>query len=287
MNKKMCLIGAGRVGSSLFKAFADNGYTPAAIISRTEASAKSLSEHIGSSIYGTDYSLIPNDVGFILISVSDDNLVEAVESLDSTWNFGEGTLVTHTSGIIESSILEPLKNKGAKIVSIHPAASFSTDGEIDIKGITFGVEGADIESGIDLVTRIGGKPIKINPGKKSQYHAACTFASGYINTLLGVSDELLRKSGVENPTEIISNLVETAMQGWKTDGSGALTGSIARGDSEAVKKHLEALADDKTTLQLYKTLALSTLQSCEKNNLLDTSQVEALKAIIHESNPSN
>lgn len=281
------LIGAGRVGRSLLSALVNAGNDPVAIISRSSKSAGSLSELVGCHLFGEDYSLIPESTELILLTVPDDSLGSVVEKVKKSWKYKEGTFVIHTSGIKESALLNPLRECGAKTASIHPIASFPAREILSLEGIYFTVEGEDQEIAIELINSIGGVPLKINAGKKALYHAACTFASGYLNVLLEASQELMAKSGMEKSRDVVSALAGSALKGWKNNGIGSLTGSVARGDIESVKAHLISLEQSKEDLEIYRVMALKAVNECESNGILDRDKAEELKALLKATAAGN
>ena len=282
MPRKAAVIGAGRVGRSMLTSLVISGYYPGAVISATTDSAKSLADAIGCEIYGEDYSLIPEDTDLIVISVPDDKLETAIKNLDGHWKFATGTLVVHTSGLHESDLMNPLSEKGAKIVSVHPAASFPDGKPLSFEGMRFGIEGKDSDEGVKLVNELGGIPFRIDSGKKSLYHAACTLASGYVNVLLDVSKDMMSDAGIEKPDNVVVTLAESAVKGWNDAGISALTGSIVRGDVDSVKKHLQALKRNGTDHDIYRILAVKTVEKCVKAGIIDSEISRKIVRILDE-----
>ena len=257
------------------------GNNPAAIVSRSSRSAGSLAEMVGSPLFGEDYSLIPGLTDLIILTLPDDSLESAVEMIKKEWKYKPGTLVIHTSGIKESSILEPLRECGAKTAAIHPVASFPAKDILPIEGIHFAVEGKEKDMAMELVKSIGGIPFHIDAGKKALYHTACTFASGYLNILLESSLELMGEAGVEEARDVITALAKSSVEGWNDNGVGSLTGSIARGDVESVRSHLKSLENSEEELGIYRILALKTVTECEAKGILTHEKAEELKAALN------
>ena len=280
MSRNISLIGAGRVGRSLLSALVNAGNNPAAIISRSSKSAGSLADLVECPLFGEDIALIPEITDIIVLTLPDDSLDGVVEMIKKDWKYKPGTLVIHTSGIKESSVLEPLRECGAKTVSIHPVASFPATEILSLEGIHFAVEGMEKDRAIELVNSIGGIPFKIDAGKKALYHAACTFASGYINVLLETSLELMDKSGMEEARDVVLSLAESSIEGWKNSGVGSLTGSVARGDVGSVRSHLESLENYDEQLEIYRILALKAVSECEAKGILKRDKAEELTAAL-------
>ena len=263
-------------------ALVNAGNNPVAILSRSSKSAGSLAELVGSPLFGEDYSLIPDSTDLILLTVPDDALESVIEMVKKYWKYKPGTLVIHSSGIKESIILEPLRECGAKTVSIHPIASFPAKEILSLEGIFFAVEGEEKEIAAELIKSIGGIPLKIDAGKKALYHAACTFASGYLNILLETSRQLMADSGMEETRDVVTALAESSIKGWKYNGIGSLTGSVARGDVGSVRAHLKSLENSKEQLEIYRIMALKVVNECESNGILKREKAEELKAALKE-----
>lgn len=281
MSRNISLIGAGRVGRSLLSALVNVGNNPAAIVSRSSRSAGSLAEMVGCQLFGEDITLFPELTDLIILTLPDDSLESAVEMIKKEWKYKPGTLVIHTSGIKESSILEPLRECGAKTAAIHPVASFPAEDILPLEGIHFAVEGKEKEMAMELVKSIGGIPFHIDAGKKALYHVACTFASGYLNILLESSLELMREAGMEEARDVVTALAKSSVKGWNDNGVGSLTGSIARGDVESVRSHLKSLENSEEELEIYRILALKTVTECETKGILTHEKAEELKAALN------
>ncbi len=259
------------------------GNNPVAIVSRSSKTAGSLAELVGCPLFGAEYSLIPDSSNLILLTVPDDSLESVVEMIKKNWKYKQGTLVIHTSGIKESTLLEPLRECGAKTVSIHPITSFPANEILALEGIHFAIEGEEMDAAMELVNSIGGIPMKIDAGKKALYHAACTFASGYLNILLETSLELLEKSGMEDAKNVVASLAESSVKGWGNDGIESLTGSVARGDVGSLRAHLKSLENSNEQLEIYRILALKAVNECESRGILKRDKAEELKAALNGS----
>jgi len=280
LSRNISLIGAGRVGRSLLSALVNVGNNPVAIVSRSSKAAGSLAELVGCPLFGEEYSLIPDSSDLILLTVPDDSIESVVGIIKKDWKYKPGTLVIHTSGIKESTLLEPLREYGAKTISIHPMASFPANEILPLEGIHFALEGEEMDTARELVSSIGGIPIKIDPGKKALYHAACTFASGYLNILLETSLELLEKSGMEKVRNVVADLADSSVKGWENDGIDSLTGSVARGDVGSVRAHLKSLENSDEHLEIYRILALKAVNECESRGILKRDIAEELKTAL-------
>ncbi len=107
-----------------------------------------------------------------------------------------------------------------------------------------------------LAAALAMVPFEIRDEDRPAYHAAACLASNFLVALEESAAELLSRSGVENPRELLAPLVLRTAANWSEHGAAALTGPIARGDEETVERHLAALAETHPELlELYSALA--------------------------------
>jgi len=107
----------------------------------------------------------------------------------------------------------------------------------------------------ELATAVGLKSVAISSAAKATYHAAGVFGSNYVVALLAVARRLLGRSGL--PPDIawpaLVSLVRGAVDNLEAAGAeGALTGPVARGDIETIRRHLAALTGEDA--ELYRLL---------------------------------
>src|SRR5262245_57490053 len=103
------LIGAGQVGKALSYLLAKHtALTLNCALSRTTRSARDACAFVEQGKAITEYAdLTPADI--YLITTPDQNLAESAEKLAATKILRPGNIVLHCSGVISSSILNPIK----------------------------------------------------------------------------------------------------------------------------------------------------------------------------------
>ncbi|WP_217178850.1 DUF2520 domain-containing protein [Streptomyces sp. AC495_CC817] len=141
--------------------------------------------------------------------------------------------------------------------SIHPLQTFTgTEPPEVFHGIGAAVDGRtddDRQLAKDLARALGMTPFTVTD--RATYHAAASFASNFVLTVLDAAEQFATAAGVENPREILAPLVRQSVENWQRSGARAsLTGPIARGDEATVARQREA-ADDKV---LFDALAAAT-----------------------------
>lgn len=242
-------IGAGKVGFSLGKYFAENGAELSGYYSRSFTSAEDAAAFTGSKAFDEPAKLIKvSDAVFITVpdgtirSVWDD-----IKLLDL-----KGKMICHCSGAMTAAEAFPdVLSKGASGFSIHPLFPVSSKYETYklLGSAFFCIEGdADgISVWHDIFTSIGN-PVRIIDGSvKVRYHAACAISSNLMCGLAQLSLDLLQKCGFteHEALEALRPLAMSNMQRlFEVGPNEALTGPVERNDVSTVKKHLRCFDTD-------------------------------------------
>jgi predicted short-subunit dehydrogenase-like oxidoreductase (DUF2520 family) len=92
-----------------------------------------------------------------------------------------------------------------------------------------------------LARTLGMRAAVVADEDRALYHAAASMASNYVVALAGAAERLAEAVGVERA--LLIPLVRAAIENWATEGAArALTGPIARGDSETAARQRTAVA---------------------------------------------
>ena len=218
-----------------------------------------------------------------LIGTSDDQVKVVAKQL-AKQAIRAGSVFFHCSGSQSSAILNPLKQRGAKVASIHPVKSFA-DPELAVTsfaGTYCGVEGDQVALDVlePLFTKIGGITFPIDADQKVHYHAASVMACNYLVALQEISLQSFEKAGVERSLamNILQPLVEGTVDNIFTLGTTeALTGPIARSDTNVVKQHIEALQNWRADYaSIYRLLGQTSLALAKKKKGADVATLECL-----------
>ncbi len=281
---KFNIIGAGQVGSAL--GYLLSNHTPlalAGVLSRSISRAGQLCSWIGQGQAVLDYSSLPS-ANLYLVTVPDEQIRSCAEKLAATALLRPGDIVIHCSGMLSSEELSPVKDKGAHIASLHPIKSF-IDPQLSISsfpGTFCGLEG-DLEACTALqpwISAMGGKVFTIDPQQKLIYHSALVFASNYLVALSEVAISCLEQAKIDRQLsyEILSPLMRlTAEQVFTKGTTVALSGPIARGDSQVVREELKELTAWNPAIgEAYRLLGQFAL---ELANQKDTANPEKMKEI--------
>ncbi|HKG96289.1 MAG TPA: DUF2520 domain-containing protein, partial [Pyrinomonadaceae bacterium] len=138
------------------------------------------------------------------------------------------------------------------------------------QGAFWSVEGdrAALRVAKSIVQDLGGKSFSIRSEDKPLYHAAAVMTSGNVVALFDVALEMLGHCGLTPKTarSILLPLIASTVRSLETkDPVQALTGTFSRGDVETVKRHLDALKNNKDALDLYRLLGRRSVKLTKKH----------------------
>ena len=249
MHTTLTIIGCGRLGKSLARLWADNGFFQIQdVLNRRLAHSQEATAFIGAGEAISDYpSLRPAMV--YLIAAPDDQIATCCQALAQTGLLSADSIVLHCSGTLPSSILQAAADKGAAMASVHPIRSFAAPEQVvqDFAGTWCGMEGS--QRALDVLApafaAIGAQLVAIKPEAKIHYHAAAVFACNYLVTLLDVARQSYERAGIapDVALQMMAPLVrETVENVFRLGPETALTGPVARGDMATAERQLQAVA---------------------------------------------
>lgn len=277
------IIGRGALGSTLEKFFSQNGYPVRSVWNSRGGSVAPESNMVASE---SSNNLPENDTEtgrWVFITTPDDLISEIAELLAQTSISWRGRTVIHCSGNLTSDELNPLSDKGAGIVSMHPIQTFKK-GDVSgrFENITISLEGDSKEKERlkPLIEEMGAKHLLLDKKQKRYLHIAAVMASNYLVALMFSTENLLREVNISDGFGSLEKLVEQTVANIFQQGpENALTGPISRGDIQSVKTHLDELKGLEQEY-LYKLLGLQALKITERSGSLTTLQSEKLRDLL-------
>lgn len=263
----LTIIGCGHVGKSLARLWQKHqSLQLKQILNRTPESAGQAIRFIGAGQAAMSFSdLQPADL--YMIGVPDDRIADCALQLADSGMLCATSIVFHCSGSLPSSMMQAVTQTGAAVASVHPIRSFSIPEQVvnSFSGTWCGIEGDPRALPIlsRLFADIGAQLVPIKAEAKMLYHSAAVFASNYLVTLLDVAIQTYMQAGVPEgqARQMIEPLVrKTAENVFSAGCEKALSGPIARGDLDLVKRQAEAVeAWNEEIGDLYQLLAKLTL----------------------------
>jgi predicted short-subunit dehydrogenase-like oxidoreductase (DUF2520 family) len=246
MTRSISIVGPGRVGRTLGKCLHRLGWRIEAVVSRSDASARSGVRWIGA---GTPYGHLTREVlaaDVILLTTPDTGLPKVARGLARVAKDLKGKIVLHTSGALDSSVLAPVARRGAATGSLHPMQTFTGREVPKLKNVIFAIEGAPAarRAAAHIARQLGGAPITLPANEKAAYHAAGTLVAGHGLALIEAATQILLKLGFTRRRALraLLPLMRQMLDNFERVGPRpAWTGPLARKDYAIVAAHAKAL----------------------------------------------
>jgi predicted short-subunit dehydrogenase-like oxidoreductase (DUF2520 family) len=287
---RFCVIGPGRLGSTLLIALDAAGLTVTSVGIRGDDDALGAAAGYGAAHYVRVVdAALESDAWWL--AVPDDDIFAVAGQIASAYpgarRPGGAPLAIHSSGLGSVRSLRPLRDMGALTLCLHPLQTFSGDPRSDsLAGVACAVTAEDEPAealGEELAARLGMRPFRLEDDRKPLYHLAAAISS---NLLVALESEAIRlmneATGREDGLELLAPLLAQTAGNVVTRGpSLALTGPLARGDVATVRAHLRLLAKHTSRLaDAYRALSLEALTLAAPR--LDDEAVRALKTLLEE-----
>lgn len=248
MRPTVAVIGAGAAATTLARRLAADGWPIGPVVNRSMSRARERTEEIGAGVHvDLDNFRAPTDAPLaLLVGVPDGALAEIGEHLASlAWP--DGTVALHLSGVSSVDALAALREDGVAIGALHPLTSF-TDPRRDaaaLDGTTFAVRGdaPAVAVAEAIAASCGGHALAVDDARRAAWHAGAAHASNHVVAAVDQALELLGAAGVTRDdaraalVPLLASVVSHLADGPTDE---ALTGPVARGDVDVVRRHVEA-----------------------------------------------
>ena len=283
--KNVGIIGLGRVGTALACSFERFGCTVRAV-TRDRQFHQRLVSGLVIPVLSLEQAVSESDVLFI---TTPDGIIPQIVAELTAFDLN-AKAVFHLSGSHNSSILSPLKAKGARIGSLHPLQSFASVEQAvsNLPGSYFTYDGDEslIEWVASLVEKFEGT-LKVlrSAESKTIYHAGAVIVSNYLVALAEMGIRCLQHSGfsAKEAQEALLPLMRGTLNNISRLPVGkALTGPVSRGDIAVVASHVEALARELPDVKgPYCALAPVLADIARAEGRLSTGKYDELKKILN------
>lgn len=270
------MIGAGAVASALAPALAAAGYPVRAVWSRHAERAAALVACLPSCHAVDTPQAVVDQAAVVFLAVPDD----AIELVCTALRWTPAHAVVHCSGALGRAPLAAAEAAGAQTGVFHPLQSFA-GGSVPLAGVSIAIEAPEplATTLVQMAQAIGGQPLRLTSADWPRYHVAAVFASNYVVSSVAIAVQLLQHVGL-SPDESLARLLpllrSTVDNLARIGLPDALTGPIARGDQQTLRRHLAVLADEPLAREAYLALAKATIPVAEAQA---TGQPERLAAV--------
>jgi predicted short-subunit dehydrogenase-like oxidoreductase (DUF2520 family) len=267
ISETVSIVGGGRVGRALGRRLHELGWRVGGVTGRSISTARAAVRAIGAGqpLDAPTHQVLNSRV--VLITTPDGAIESVAKNLaqlgGSEWT---GKVVLHTSGSLDSSVLQPLADLGAATGSMHPMQTFSNQNLPDLANCIFGIDGspAALQVARKIIHQMGGVAVRLSGANKAAYHAAGSFACVYVLALMETATRLLMTQGFKRRQAMraLLPLVRQTLDNFESVGPlAAWTGPLSRGDFSTIERHVKALGDfEPEYLEAYKTLSRLTVE---------------------------
>ena len=221
--RRLAIVGRGRVGTALARAFAAAGIQIEGPLARGEQPAADL----------------------VLLCVPDGEIANAAAQVEARW-------VGHVSGATPLDALVTRDADGSAkargLFGLHPLQTV-TGPDTDFAGCGCAIAGSTpeaLELARELAVAARMEPFEIDDSARAAYHAAASIASNFVVTLEWMAERVAAAAGIApaDARRMLAPLVRRTVDNWSTLGpTDALTGPIARGDELTVARQRKAIAN--------------------------------------------
>jgi predicted short-subunit dehydrogenase-like oxidoreductase (DUF2520 family) len=285
----IAIIGLGKTGTAIGYLLRQAGYPVVAVASRSQASLRNRISYTGGRAFTADANAEAASLATcIFITTPDDTIAAVCRAIVQKGGIKPGDKVVHMSGAGGLDLLEPARQAGAKVASIHPLQSFADiEGAIrNIPSSTFGITADEDlrEWSAGLVRELGGIPVEVPEAVKPLYHAAACMASNYLTTLIHTVEEIYLSVGLNRDEAVRAfwPLVNGTLKNIEAQGSvQALTGPISRGDAGTIEQHIRVLNETLPDyLPAYCAMGLLTVELAMKRGTLSQEKAEIIRNLL-------
>ncbi|MGN1031730.1 MAG: Rossmann-like and DUF2520 domain-containing protein [Butyricicoccaceae bacterium] len=279
---KIGFIGAGKVGVSLGKLFAQNGIPVTGYFSRTPEHTKQAAEFTGSEPFAALSELV--EASDTLFVTTPDGAIARVWD-DIAKLPIKSKMICHCSGSLSSEVFAGAQELGAQVCSVHPLLAVSdrfTAWE-GLKTAFFTIEGTGAETMTGLMRSCGASIAVIDAKDKPKYHLAACVVSNLAVGLAAWGMDLLGECGFtaeQAQTALTPLILGNARNICEKGPMAALTGPAERGDVGTIRKHMACIPEDERRLYAALTERLCRLAQIKHPDREDTALTSYLEGFL-------
>ncbi len=288
MPHRFAIIGAGTVGRALARLLSGQGHEFVGAASRSIGSAQAACELAGAGHPSEDPAELAREADLVFITTPDDAIGGVCAHLGRARALRPETVVAHCSGALSSNVLADARSCGAHVGSMHPLQTLASPEQAValLPGSWCCIEGDEpaVEV-LECVARaLSMHAFRIRTEAKPLYHAAAIVSSNYLVALQAAALKLAAAAGIEpaDALHALLPLIRGTVSNIEALGiPAALTGPIARGDVETVRRHLAALAAHAPDLlDLYRVLGREAIEVARDKGTLQRDQAAEILDLL-------
>lgn len=248
--ERIVVVGSGNLAESLAAAVAG---CPDVELAAVAARNRSRGEYIAGMCSCACCGGIPQApaADLYIIAVSDRAVAEAARMLPAA---ACEAIVVHTSGATPMDVLARFGRRGV----LYPLQTFTAGRRVDFGAVPLFVEGSDGRTASELeafARMLSRRVARADSEQRRAVHLAGVFACNFANHMYVLGERVMRRAGFgfDMLRPIISETAAKAVEA--SSPADVQTGPAVRGDTGSQKRHLELLAGDDASSEIYKRLS--------------------------------
>jgi len=286
----LSIIGAGRVGQTLARLWVDRDQVQVRqVMNRSLASGAAAVGFIGQGSAVAEVGALEPTQLFML-ATSDSALGECARQLAASGALRPGAIVFHTSGAVGLEALAPAAQAGARIARLHALRSFASPARAVpvFAGTYCGLEGDAEALGVieALLHACGGRTFPLPAAGAVFYHAAAVMVSNYLVALIEAGLRSSAQAGFtpDQASAMLRGLVTSTLDNvFEVGATAALTGPIARGDTNVVRTQLAALWNaDPELAEVYRALGTLAVELSRRQGSAAPASLAQIDELLRE-----
>jgi len=282
--QKIGFIGVGLVGTAFGVRLSQQGYKIVAVYNVSLAAARRFAKTVTGCQVCEKAQDVADIADFVFITTPDDIIPKVAAQV----NWRTGQTVIHCSGACSTDVLKPAEERGATVGSFHPCQTFaSIDQAIeDLPGSTFAIEAEEPLLSVlkEMATALHGSWLELKAEDKALYHASACIVCNYFYTIVKLATDLWQNFGKSTgeATQAFMPILRGSVNAIGNVGlPDCLTGPIARGDLNTIRRHLDALGKKAPSIVgLYKALGMETIPIALAKGTIDQNVAEKLRELL-------
>ena len=284
----IAIIGPGKVGRAIGILAGRAGWRVVSVGGRDPARAERAAAEIPAPAKTCSPIEAAATGALVLLTVPDEVIEPLCRELAVAGGFKQGAVVGHCSGALDSEVLAPARERcGCAVGSMHPLQTFPTAAAAveRFPGTHCFCEGDERAAEVleALAAAMGGLPVRIASAAKPLYHAAAVMACNYLVAMLDAAGAAGEAAGIDPATfrAAMAPIARATVENVLAMGSAAaLTGPIARGDAETVRRHLAAMTGEPRLARLYRAAGEWTVALAQRKGTIDAEAAGALRRVL-------
>ena len=268
---RIAIVGSGRLATALAMSLKSAGYAITYVVTRPGDASMKKARHLAREVGArTASDLAGVDARMIWFCVPDSAIGEMARSFADKIDW-KGRVAFHSSGVLTSDELKPLRLRGAAVASAHPLMTFVDSSRPPLARVSFAIEGMPLaaRAARRIVHDLGGYSYSIRKQDKAAYHAWGTFASPLLTALFATTEEVAVEAGVSRASakrRMMPILLQTLANYASYGAAKGFSGPLVRGDVHTVERHLRALRSEPVVRDVYIALARAAIEYLPTKN---------------------